>query len=113
MKNKERLLYIISGLVIALVTSTITAYASTNYLYNADEVSYQNSSSGLTHQDVQGAIDELYAQATNYTNLNTRITTLEGYFNQNPSSYLNEYGILFEDTQDFSEIIEEINNGNG
>ena len=45
MKNKERIIYIVTGLIVALVTSTITAYAATSYLYNADEVSYSNVSS--------------------------------------------------------------------
>ena len=93
MKNKERIIYIVTGLIVALVTSTITAYAATSYLYNADEVSYDKTNSELTSVNVQNAIDELYTKATQYTTLTNKISTLEGYFKNSPSSYFYENGI--------------------
>ena len=64
MKNK---IYKISLIIfITLLLSTTIVYAAT-YLYNSDEVSYDNSSSSLTKTNVQEAIDELYTKINNYT----------------------------------------------
>ena len=47
------------------------------YLFNSNEVRYNNSESGIQSGDVQGAIDELYACASNYAAYNNRLTTAE------------------------------------
>jgi len=47
-----------------LITITVTA---ASYLYTGNEVSYDNSKSGLTSIDVQGALDELYTKCNNST----------------------------------------------
>ena len=48
------------------------------YLFNSNEVRYNNTTSGIQSGDVQGAIDELYACASNYAAYNNRLTNLEG-----------------------------------
>ena len=68
MKNSRFILNsVITGFIV-LISSSITAYA-TSYLYNAKDVSYDNANSGLTSTDVQGAMEELYAEATNYSDM--------------------------------------------
>ena len=52
------------GIIIFLVVTGINA---ATYLYNADEVSYDNSNSTLTSTDVQSALDELYTKCNNST----------------------------------------------
>ena len=72
MKNKK---YIINSVIvglIVLISSSITAYA-TSYLYNAGDVSYDNTNSGLTSNNVQSAMEELYAEATNYSDMKKMI----------------------------------------
>lgn len=56
MKNK---LIFILGLIIGMMLSSICVYAAT--LYEATEVSYDNSSSGSSSVNVQQALDDLYA----------------------------------------------------
>ena len=50
---------------------------ATNYLFNSNEVSYDNTETGLHADEVQGAIDEVFQHATDYTNINTRLTSAE------------------------------------
>ena len=50
-----------------------------NYLFNSSEVKYDNTSSGVQAGDVQGAIDELYACASNYSAYDTRLNTLNDH----------------------------------
>ena len=45
----------------------VTGINAATYLYNADEVSYDNSNSTLTSTDVQSALDELYNKCNNST----------------------------------------------
>ena len=72
MNKKGIIITILTSLITALLIGSISAYA-TSYLYNSSEVSYDNASSNITSDNVQGAIDELYTQATNYTDLNSRL----------------------------------------
>ena len=74
--KKERIVLIIS-LVIMSLSSIVSAMAVSAYLYNSNEVSYNNNASGITSTNVQGAIDELYEHATDYTSMNTRVSSLE------------------------------------
>lgn len=59
MKNK---LIFILGLIIGMMLSSICVYAAT--LYEATEVSYDNSSSGTSNTNVQSALDELYGKVS-------------------------------------------------
>ena len=72
MNKKGIIITILTSLITALLVGSISAYA-TSYLYNSSEVSYDNKASNITSDNVQGAIDELYTQATNYTDLNSRL----------------------------------------
>ena len=86
MKDKK---YLINGLIsgfLVLISSSITAYA-TSYLYNSGDVSYDNTNTGLKSNNVQGAMEELYEQATDYSEL-------KSYFKNNPTSYFNGNGLL-------------------
>lgn len=49
------------GIFVGIVLSIGTSYAAT-ILFNADEVHYDNSTSGMSSTDVQAALDELYAK---------------------------------------------------
>ena len=73
--NKERIVFFIS-LIMMIISSSISVYAA-NYLYSSSEVSFDNSSSGISSDNVQGAIDELYQDANDYSSINTRVTDLE------------------------------------
>ena len=84
--KKMKIVFILS-IVMMFVSSIVSAMAVSAYLYNSNEVSYNNNASGINSTNVQGAIDELYEHATDYTNMNTRVSALEGYFKNNPTSY--------------------------
>lgn len=75
MKSKDRIVTILISALVAVLFSSVSAYAAASYLYNADEVSYDKTNSELTSTDVQGAIDELYNKATEYTNLQNKVGT--------------------------------------
>ena len=66
--NKDKIKNIILIIAISLIINLASAYA-TNYLFSSNEVSYNNNSSGITSDNVQGAIDELYEEATNYSEM--------------------------------------------
>ena len=83
--KKERLVLIVCVIMLFL-SSIVNAMAVSAYLYNSNEVSYNNNSSGITSTNVQGAIDELYEHATDYNSMNTRVSALESHFN-NSSVY--------------------------
>ena len=76
--SKEKIVFIIS--TVMMVVASITTVFAANYLYNSNEVSYDNTNSGLESDNVQGAIDELYGHATDYTSIASRVSTLEGNF---------------------------------
>ena len=75
MKFKEKMATVLVCMIASILAGSISAYAAASYLYNADEVSYDKTSSELTSTDVQGAIDELYNRATDYTNLQNKVGT--------------------------------------
>ena len=62
--------------VICITCSVLTTFA-TDYLFNSSEVYYNNTTSGIQADKVQGAIDELYACASNYAAYNQRLTSAE------------------------------------
>ena len=70
-KNNIKFIIVI---VICLIGSSITTLA-TNYIFNSNEVSYDNSESGLHADSVQGAIDEVFQHATDYSDIKTTIGT--------------------------------------
>ena len=86
--KKEKIVFIIS-LIIMTLSSMVSAFAVSAYLYNSNEISYNNSQSGIQSTDVEGAINELYGHATDYTEI-------KKYFINNPTidfngSWLNFY----------------------
>ncbi len=102
--KREKIIFII-GLISILVGSIVSVSAVT-YLYNASEVSYDNTASHLNSTDVQGAINELYDTAQDYSSMNTRTTALENYFLGKTTSYFNGSSLFVgrnqaSDTQSF------------
>ena len=57
-------------------------YAATT-MYQSNTVGYDNTTSGLNSNNVQGALDEVYSAATNYTSVNSRLTALENNYLSN------------------------------
>lgn len=79
-------------LVVAILSGLFGATAATT-IYNSSLVSYNNAASGMQSNNVQDAVDELYHAATDYSGFDNRITKLESYAQDNPTSYFREYGI--------------------
>ena len=81
MKNylKENIKNLPFILVAFIMFYGITTLA-TNYLFNSNEVSYDNTETGLHADEVQGAIDEVFQHATDYTDINNRLTNIENNF---------------------------------
>ena len=77
MKINKKTINII-GIFIAVFSSIITVKAATAYLYDADEVGYSNT--GVTADNVQGAIDEIKVEADSYSTLKTKLNGLESLF---------------------------------
>ena len=69
--KRLKALFIIN-IIMTTIASTISVCAA-GYLYSSSDVSYDNTSSGTTAQNLQDAITELYAQSNDYTELRTRI----------------------------------------
>ena len=88
--RKERIIFLI-GVVSIFFSSIISVFAA-NYLYSSSEVSFDNSSSGISSDNVQGAIDELYQNASDYSSLDSRIGVLEGRWKNSPESYFEKSG---------------------
>ena len=63
-------------LILLILIHVIVTYAA-NYLFNSNEVKYDNNNSSIQSDNVQGAIDELYACASSYSDFNTRLTSAE------------------------------------
>lgn len=64
--------YFVASLIGAIIGSTVVGYAAT-IIYSGSQVGYDNSTSRLNSNDVQGALDELFDVA----DLSDRVTTLE------------------------------------
>ena len=69
--KKIKFLLIINVLMIT-VSCLISVYA-TSYLYNSSEVSFNNTSTGITSDNAQGAIDQLYESANDYATIESLI----------------------------------------
>ena len=72
MNKKEKIIYFILICVAVTFLSCVSTYA-TNYLYNSGDVSYDNTKTGLKSNNVQGAMEELYEHATDYSNIRAMI----------------------------------------
>ncbi|MBQ9023618.1 MAG: hypothetical protein IJ105_00180 [Bacilli bacterium] len=102
--NKERIIFLI-GVVSIFFSSIISVFAA-NYLYSSSEVSFDNSSSGISSDNVQGAIDELYQNASDYSSLESRIGALEGHWYDDDrylvvkSTGANNSGLILRDATD-------------
>ena len=83
--KKERLV-LIACVIMLFLSSIVNAMAVSAYLYNSNEVSYNNNASGITSTNVQGAIDELYGHVTDYTSMDTRVSKLESFFQTSNNS---------------------------
>ena len=59
--------FIIILVVVISICSCVTAYATNEYLYDSNDVRYDNSISGIESTNVQGAIDELYTDFSDYS----------------------------------------------
>lgn len=57
MKKDKRITHILIGMILGIALGGTSAYAA--IIYNSNQVSYSNSTSGLTSTNVQSAIDEL------------------------------------------------------
>ena len=71
--SKSQIMTIVLAGVVSTIMSLGTSYASNNYLYNSSDVSYDNTVSGITATDVQGAVDELYFHAVDYSEIKNKI----------------------------------------
>ena len=89
--KKEKIKNIVLIMILMVITSTITSYATSSYLYDSIDVKYDNSN-GVQAETVQGAIDELYSCASDYSSLNNKIN---GYFQNNPTPFFNESSLVF------------------
>ena len=100
-KTHEYIKLIVASCIGAIIGSLSIGYANT-ILYAGNEVSYNNSTSGLNSTTVQGALDEMCTVAdfsdrvstleSTSSSTTSRVSTLEGYF-QNPTSYITGNGI--------------------
>ena len=73
---KSELKHIPMMLLLIVLFYGTTALAD-NYLFNSNEVEYDNSTSNISSSNVQGAIDELYTSANNFATYNTRLQGIE------------------------------------
>lgn len=71
---KNRILCITIITVVTLVQTLYVVYATSSY--NAHEIIYDNTASGLESTTVNGAIQELYESATDYSSLQQRVSNL-------------------------------------
>ena len=81
---KNEIKHIPMILVVSIMFYGIATYAIAP-LFNSNEVSYDNTVSGIKQDNVQGAIDELYACTSNYSAYDTRLTNTETAIGTVPS----------------------------
>lgn len=76
---KKNNFFLIIGIISIIIGGSASVYAG-NYLLNGYEVSYDNSSTGISSEKVQGAVDELYNYADNYSNIKNRLNNIKNNF---------------------------------
>ena len=81
--KKEKIKNLLLIVIVALVTSFVTAYGVSS-TFDSSNVCYKVDSN--TGASVQDTIDDLYGKASDYSELNNKVSTLEGYFNDNEKS---------------------------
>ena len=76
--KKEKIIFIISITLIMSVVSAVTSYAvSSSYFYTGTDVGFDGTKSGVESDNVQGAIDELRARATDYNSIKEEINEIK------------------------------------
>ena len=84
---KDRInIKIICAMIITILISGLISVSANSNLFSSNEVIYENNKSGLSSTNVHGAVDELYAAATDYSDIKSRVSNLEGYFVTSTSS---------------------------
>ena len=69
---------VVLAFIIGIVISGTSVYAAT-IIFNSNQVGYDNTTSGLSSTDVQGALDELYIKANTWINPNNNFGTPQYY----------------------------------
>ena len=69
-----------------LLATSISVYA-TSCLYNSSDVSYTAPTGSGLSANVQDSLTEVYGHCTDYTSMDTRVSSLEGHFLNNATSY--------------------------
>ena len=82
---KENIFYIII-IIICSITSVVSASTISGYLFQADEVEYDNTDSGMQSNNVQDAIEELYTCAINYNDYKERLESLSKLISNNSAA---------------------------
>ena len=77
--KKEKIKNILLIVIVALVTSFVTAYGVSS-TFDSSNVCYKVDSS--TGASVQDTIDDLYGRASDYSNMNTRLSSVESHFDE-------------------------------
>ena len=83
--KKEKIIFIIS-LVMMIFSTSVSVYA-TSCLYNSSDVSYTAPTGSVLSANVQDSLTEVYGHCTDYTSMDTRVSSLEGHFQNNSTSY--------------------------
>ena len=71
-----------------LLATSISVYA-TSCLYNSSDVSYTAPTGSGLSANVQDSLTEVYGHCTDYTSMDTRVSSLEGHFLNNTTSIFN------------------------
>ena len=75
--KKEKIKNILLIVIVALVTSFVTAYGVSS-TFDSSNVCYKVDSN--TGASVQDTIDDLYGKASDYSDMNTRLSNIENHF---------------------------------
>ena len=93
MKNKDNIKYVFIFIISVLVSGLISVSANSD-LFSSNEVIYENNKSGLSSTNVQGAVDELYAAATDYSDIDSRLKRVESSVIAATDSNNNNYSVI-------------------
>ena len=74
--SKSQIMTIVLAVVFSVSMSLGTSYAATT-IFSSSDVGFDNTGTKIQATTVQGAIDELYDAATDYSGINTRVNGLE------------------------------------